>query len=116
MPDAELIRLINAASTELLRRAGQKVASPAPCKTLQPDPAVAALISKPDPADEDFCLMIAARIRSGGYVKAGERERVAAIAQNYPLWVERQGLPTAHNAGDWRRGAAHASAPRARGR
>lgn len=68
----------------------------------------------PPDVDADFVLMIAARIKSGGYVKAGERQRVADIAQEYGAWVKRQGLPTTHNAGDWQRKIASASAPRAR--
>ncbi len=34
--------------------------------------------------------MIAARVKAGGYVKAGERERVAQIAQEFGPWVRRQ--------------------------
>lgn len=73
-------------------------------------------VRMPPKEDADFCLMIAARIRSGGYVKAAERERVAEIAQEFGEWVKRQGLPTTHNAGDWRRKIAEQSAPRAKER
>ena len=68
----------------------------------------------PPEDDADFCLMIVARIKEGGYVKAGERERVAQIAQEFAPWVRRQGLPTSHNAGDWKRKTEFASAARAR--
>lgn len=67
----------------------------------------------PQENDADFVLMIAARVRAGGYVKAGERERVAKIAQEYGGWVKRQGLPVTHNAGDWKRRTETARAPRA---
>ncbi len=66
----------------------------------------------PSEDDADFVLMIAARVKSGGYVKAGERERVAEIAQEFGEWVKRQGLPTTHNAGDWKRKIESSSAPR----
>ena len=62
--------------------------------------------------DADFVLMIAARVKSGGYVKAAERQRVAEIAQEFGEWVKRQGLPTTHNSGDWRRKIESSSAPR----
>ncbi len=69
------------------------------------------------PEDEaDFVLMLAARVKAGGYVKAGERQRVAALAQEYAPWIRRQGLPTTHNAGDWQRRINIASAPRAKAR
>lgn len=64
--------------------------------------------------DADFVLMIAARVKSGDYVKAGERERMAEIAQEFGEWVRRQGLPTTHNAGDWQRKIRAQSAPRAK--
>lgn len=66
--------------------------------------------------DADFVLMIAARVKAGGYVKAGERERVAEIAQEFGEWVRNQGVPTTHNAGDWQRKTRVQSAPRAKER
>lgn len=111
-----LLRLLNDVAAELHSRhdfAPQDKKKPA---VAQPDKAMAALLDAPDADDADFCLMIAARIIGGGYVKAHERERVAAIAQDYPLWVRRQGLPTVHNAGAWQRSTVSASAPRARAR
>lgn len=118
MSDAELLALIAEAAQTLRGRAGALPVSSAaqPLTATARDPRIAALISAPDEADQDFCLMLAARIRGGGYVKAHERERVAAIAQDYPAWVRRQGLPTVHNAGEWQRSIAMASAPRAKAR
>lgn len=115
---AGLLRLLRDVAAELETRQAPFSAQPAkkPAAASQPDPAMAALLHTPDTEDADFCLMIAARIRSGGYVKAGERERVAEIAQNFPLWVKRQGMPTTHNAGDWRRSTERASLPRAKER
>ncbi|MFG5777705.1 hypothetical protein ACFIQF_11585 [Comamonas sp. J-3] len=64
--------------------------------------------------DADFVLMVAQKLRSGAYIKAGERNRVAEIAQEFGPWVHNQGCPTTHNAGDWKRKGEFASAPRAR--
>ena len=53
----------------------------------------------PPEDDADFCLMIAARVKADGYVKAGERERVAQIAQEFGPWVRLQEgafMPTTH--------------------
>lgn len=115
---AGLLRLLRDVAAELETRQTAFAAQPAkkPAAASQPDPAMAALLHAPDTEDADFCLMIAARIRSGGYVRAGERERVAAIAQDFPAWVSRQGLPTVHNAGEWQRAKSSAAAPRARAR
>lgn len=115
---AGLLRLLRDVAAELETRQASFSAQPAkkPAAASQPAPAMAALLHAPDTEDADFCLMIAARIRSGGYVKAGERERVAAIAQDFPVWVRRQGLPTTHNAGDWKRRIEFASAALAKER
>lgn len=72
------------------------------------------LLREPPAEDIDFALMIKARLKGGGYVKAHERERVAQIAQEFGEWVKRQGLPTTHNAGDWRRAGEGLSALRAK--
>lgn len=135
MSDVELVRLIHAASGELARRANIRpaeslvaaasvpvrdatfdagiTASVAAASAPVRDAKMAALLSEPDADDADYCLMIAARIRAGGYVKASERARVAQIAEAYPLWVSRQGLPKGHSAGDWKRATGYASAARA---
>ncbi|WP_343591886.1 hypothetical protein [Paracidovorax wautersii] len=72
------------------------------------------VVRVPAEQDADFVLMISARVKSGAYIKAAERERVAQIAQEFGPWVERQGLPTTHNVGDWKRQGAYASRPRAK--
>lgn len=115
MSDVELVRLIHAASGELARRANIRPAESSVAAANAPvrDAKMAALLSEPDADDADYCLMIAARIRAGGYVKASERARVAQIAEAYPLWVSRQGLPKGHSAGDWKRATGYASAARA---
>lgn len=115
MSDVELVRLIHAASGELARRANIRPAESLVAAASVPvrDAKMAALLSEPDADDADYCLMIAARIRAGGYVKASERARVAQIAEAYPLWVSRQGLPKGHSAGDWKRATGYASAARA---
>lgn len=110
-----LLKLLRDVAAELdSRHASFAPQAPGKTAAARRDPAMAALLDAPHAEDADFCLMIAARIRAGGYVKAHERDRVAAIAQDHPTWVRRQGLPTVHNAGAWQRSAALASAPRAR--
>ena len=102
-----LLRLLRDVAAELEARHStptvQHVHATRPVETLR----------VPPEDDADFCLMIAARVKAGGYVKAGERERVAQIAQEFGPWVHRQGLPTSHNAGYWKRKTELASAPRA---
>lgn len=102
MPDDELVRLIQAASTELARRIAPSVAQePATNATVR------ALskqeIALPSPDDREFCLYVKQKLQSGGYVTADERMRVAEIALKHPSWVRRQGLPTEHNTGPWRK-------------
>lgn len=70
----------------------------------------------PSAVDQDFCLAVAKKLKSGDYIRASERNRVASIATTYPEWVMRQGLPTSHNAGDWKRQGEFASATRAKPR
>ena len=67
----------------------------------------------PSQDDADFVLMIAQKLRSGDYIHAAERRKVAELAQEFGPWVIRQGLPTMHNAGDWQRRGRYASSPRA---
>lgn len=107
---AGLFKLLRDVSAELEARMSapvyHRVRDVLPLKTLR----------VPAEDDADFVLMIAARVRAGGYVKAGERQRVAEIAQEFGEWVKRQGLPTTHNAGDWQRKIVEQSASRARER
>ena len=103
-----LVRLIADASKELQARLA------APLEVRLHDGRPVHTLRVPSEEDADFVLMIAARIRARGYVRAAERERVAQIAQEYGEWVKRQGLPTSHNAGDWKRRIEIYSAPKAR--
>lgn len=105
-----LVRLISDASIELEARLS------APIDVRLHDGRPVRTLRVPTEDDADFVLMIAARVKAGGYVKAGERQRVAEIAQEFAAWVERQGLPTTHNAGDWQRKMAAQSKPRAKER
>lgn len=73
-------------------------------------------VRMPQESDADFVLMVAKKLKSGAYVKAGERQRVAEIAREHGEWVKRQGCPTTHNAGDWQRQGSYASAPREKAR
>lgn len=112
MPDAELVRLIQAASTELARRiAGSATQEPATnevARTLSKQE-----IALPSPDDRDFCLYVKSKLQSSGYVTADERMRVAEIALKHASWVRRQGLPTEHNTGPWRKAGQLLSAKRA---
>ena len=105
-----LVQLIADASKELQSRLS------APIDVRLHDGRPVRALRVPPEDDADFVLMIAARVRARGYVKAGERQRVAEIAQEFGEWVKRQGLPTTHNAGDWQRKIAEQSAPRAKER
>lgn len=106
MPDAELVRLINIASAELARR--MSVALPA-LPLEQPAPRQTVPVEMPATVpgadDKDFCLHIAQRLRSGDYIKAEERRRVAGVAEEFPGWVHRQGLPLDAGTGSWRKAA-----------
>lgn len=101
-----LARLIADASKELQSRLE------APIEVRLHDGRPVNTLRVPSDSDADFVLAIAARARAGGYVKAGERERVAQIAKEFGSWVRRQGVPTTSNAGDWTRAAQFLSAPR----
>lgn len=68
----------------------------------------------PPEDDADFALMIAQKLTNGDYIRAAERQKIAELAQEFGPWIQRQGLPTTHNAGDWQRKGRFASAPRAR--
>lgn len=111
MPDAELVRIINVASAELARR--MQVQLPElPAASVVPSDKLSVTTRDdnrppaPDRGDRDFCLHIAQRLRSGEYIKAGERERVAQIAAAYPNWARLQSLPAGKGTGPWRKAAA----------
>lgn len=111
LSDADLAALVAAAGTELARRlfeGDRIVRRAAPPQTV--------IVDEPDAASKDFVLYIAEQARAGKYIKAGERARVADIAETYPVWVKMQGLPTTRNAGDWGRTRSYLSAGRARER
>ena len=101
-----LLRLMRDVAAELEARhnapAVQHVQATRPVETVR----------VPPEDDADFCLMIAARVKAGGYVKADERMRVAEIALKHASWVRRQGLPTEHNTGPWRKAGQLLSAKR----
>jgi len=70
----------------------------------------------PPAHEQDFCLVVAEKLKSGDYIRASERNRVAEIAESFHDWVVQQGLPTTHNAGDWKRRGVFMSSPRAKPR
>lgn len=106
----ELAELIREASLELASRMNEPE-----IQRIQADRPVVALREPPED-DKDFVLRTKAELQRGGYIRAAERQRVAAIAERYPDWVRRQGLPTEKGTGAWRDAAHRLSAPRARER
>lgn len=94
--DEDLSRLIAAAGAELARRLseGDRIIR-------RSSPPQTVVINEPPDDDKDFVLYIKGVIQKGGYIKAGERRRVAEIAKSYPAWVRRQGLPDDSGTGAW---------------
>jgi hypothetical protein len=94
--DAELIELIQAASAELAERSArpevQRVAAP---KQM-------IIMREPPEHLKEFCLRIKTMLRTGAYITASERHRVAEIAETYGEWVRRQGLPDEKGTKVWR--------------
>lgn len=93
----ELLAIMRSIAAELEAR----LAEPNQVRIQAERPVVAMRVPPED--DADFVLMIARQIQSGGYVRASDRRRVAEIAQEFGPWVQKQGCPTTHNAGDWER-------------
>ena len=120
MTDAELRNLISKAAAELQRRAGvtpEHSAMDAMVKALAPKKSASEpAIERPSAADADFAMYVKRQMKSGGYLKASERARIAEIAVTHGPWIEAQGLPTTSSAGEWRRQTKYSSAPRARER
>lgn len=59
-------------------------------------------IDEPAQRDKDFVLHVKAKAASGELIRAAERRGVASIAENFPEWVIRQGLPTEGGTSAWR--------------
>jgi hypothetical protein len=70
----------------------------------------------PGEDDKEFCLHIAQRLRRGDYIKADERRRVAGVAERFPDWVRRQGLPLDAGTGSWRKSSERGRVGQARER
>lgn len=92
----ELVDLIQKASAELADRMAQpeieRIPHPRPTVVMREPPAEA----------KAFVLRIKTMVSKGVYIKAAERSRVAAIAEDYPEWVKQQGLPTERGTSAWR--------------
>lgn len=106
----DLLALMREIAAELETR----LAEPKQVRIQEERPVVAMRMPAHD--DADFVLMMAQKLRNGDYIRAAERQRVAEIAQEFGPWVQRQGCPTTHNAGDWKRRGSYQSAPRATAR
>ena len=63
------------------------------------------VMREPGDDDKEFCLHVAQKLRSGAYIKADERARVAQIAAEFAPWVRAQRLPTERGTGPWRKAA-----------
>lgn len=99
MSTPNLLRLLRNVSREIEVRVGQ----PLEQRVAQEQPVV--IVREPSESDKELCLHIAQRLRSGGYIKAAERQEVARIAKDYGEWVEKQGLPTYSGTWAWRKAA-----------
>lgn len=100
LTDTELADLIAAAMQEWGARRAPSVI------TERHRPAQVVVLHEPDDADKAFCLHIAQRLHRGDYIKAGERGRVAEIAETCSAWLVKQGLPTERGTGAWNKAAA----------
>lgn len=97
LTQAELVDLIQKASAELASRLSQ----PEMHRIKHERPILA--MREPSEDDKDFVLAMKELLRKGQYAKAGERERVAEIAEQYPEWMAQQRMPKSRSAGEWRR-------------
>ncbi|SHL52020.1 hypothetical protein [Halomonas caseinilytica] len=92
----ELVDLIQKASAELADRMAQPEIERIPHQR----PTV--VMREPPAEDKAFVLRVKTMVSKGVYIKAAERRRVAAIAEDYPEWVKQQGLPTERGTSAWR--------------
>lgn len=99
--DAELSRLIVNASQELHDRLSDTPLVKRVAGAQRP----VITVQEPDYEDKQFALHIVSILRTGCYIKAGERRRVAEIAAKYPAWVRQQGLPLVAGTAAWRHAA-----------
>lgn len=99
LSDRALSQLIAAAHQEWARRQ-----QPTQSEAAQPPPAASPTSpAEPPEADKAFVLSVKTMVGEGCYIKAAERHRVAEIAEHFPDWVARQGLPCDAGTGSWRR-------------
>lgn len=96
---ADLARLLASASSELNRRLSSPAEIDVPAADLPP----VAIEHSPPLEDQDFVEYVKAIARNGEYVKAAVRQRIALIAEQYPHWMNRQGIPLTAGTGEWRK-------------
>lgn len=101
--DKELIELIQAASAELAERAAQ----PEVKRVAAPKQMI--IMREPPEHQKEFCLRIKTMLSTGAYITASDRQEVAAIAETYSEWVNRQGLPTEKGTKVWREAKQYAT-------
>lgn len=111
LTDLQLLSLISEATAELTARAGKPVVERFAAAEREK-----ITVREPATEQKDFALMIKAKLMRGDYIKAGERQDVAAITAEFPEWSRMQRLPLTSNAGDWGRASESATTPRAKER
>lgn len=92
----ELVDLIQQASAELAERMSRPEIERIPHSR----PVV--VMREPPSESKAFVLRVKTMVSKGVYIKAAERNRVAAIAEDYPEWVKQQGLPAERGTSAWR--------------
>lgn len=100
LSDQDLAQLIASAMQEW---AGRQTA-PEQQAVIQRKPASeprVVTITEPPQDMKDFVLRIKAMVSKGALITPGERKRVVKIAEDYPDWVTRQGLPTVNDTRAW---------------
>lgn len=99
LSDEDLSTLIIEAMEEWASRQG---AMPRTIVSRRPTVTHQVTIDEPPHEDKEFALYVKSMLVAGEYIKAGERQRVAEIAEQYPDWVRRQQLPTEKGTAAWR--------------
>ncbi|AYN21574.1 hypothetical protein [Alcaligenes aquatilis] len=112
LSDLQLSQIIAAASNELRERLSKGAAKSS--VTYKSVEKTVENIMTPPKADREYVLYIKALLRRGEYIRADDRVRVAEIAQDFPAWVQRQGLPTKSNTGPWNDARKRYSTPKER--
>lgn len=108
LTDKELSALIMAAMEEWASRQPEAQQAPIRRQTaaprMVPQPREVPVNEPPQPSKE-VVLGIKTRLLHGKLITAAERAAVSTIAEKFPEWVLRQGLPTVKSNREWREAA-----------